>query len=185
WPSGSVAPKEAAAELARGIQGLVIAAEGAGRAPIGVHFDLEAAGAPADYARTLESLREELDGRLELSASFGPAQLTDAEAAKRLAEPLDFLVAFLYGQRPEADEDARAWDLQSVEVAVRGLERLDRPYYLTAVTVGTASWRSRGRVQATSTSLDLSALVRESRLELKRGFSLEGIDRQVYEFRAK
>lgn len=186
WPAGGVDPKEAAAELARGIQGLVIAAEGAGRAPIGVHFDLDASGAPSDYARTLESLREELDGRLELSASFGPPQLADAEAAKRLADPLDFLVAFLYGQRPETDEDARAWDLQSVEVAVRGLERLDRPYYLAAVTVGTASWRKRGGgVEATSTRLDLSALVRESRLELKRGFSLEGIDRQVYEFRAK
>jgi len=185
WPSGGVDAAEAAAELARAIQGLTIAAEGAGRAPIGVHFDLEVAGAPADYAHTLESLREELDGRLDLSASVGPAQLGDAEAAKRLAEPLDFLVAFLYGQRPGSEEDARAWDLQSVETAVRELEKLERPYYLATVTVGTASWRARGRVRETSSSLDLSVLVRENRLELKRGFSLEGIDRQVYEFRAK
>lgn len=186
WAAGGVDAEDAAAELSRAIQGLIITAEGAGRAPIGVHFDLEVSGAPGDYARTLAALRDELDGRLDLSASFGPGQLADPEAAKRLAEPLDFLVAFLYGQRPGEDEDARAWDLQSVEAAVRELERLDRPYYLAAVTVGTASWRARnGAVHATSSSLDLSALVRESRLELKRGFSLEGIDRQVYEFRAK
>jgi hypothetical protein len=186
WASGEVDAEEAAAELARAIQGLVIAAESAGRAPIGIHFDLEVVGAPAAYASTLEALRDELDGRLELSASFGPGQLADPEAARRLAEPLDFVVAFLYGQRPGVSEDARAWDLQSVEAGVRELERLDRPYYLAAVTVGTASWRARGgSVQATSSSLDLSALVRESRLELKRGFSLEGIDRQVYEFRAR
>jgi hypothetical protein len=186
WPAGDVDAGAAGAELARGIRGLVIAAEGAGRAPVGVHFDLDVTGAPESYAKLLEAVREELDGRLDLSVSFGATQLADAEAAKRLAEPLDFLVAFLYGQRPGAVEDARAWDLQTVEGDVRRLEALERPYYLAAVTVGSAGWRDRrGRVNATSSSLDLSVLVRETRFELKRGFSLEGIDRQVYEFRAK
>jgi hypothetical protein len=76
--------------------------------------------------------------------------------------------------------------LQTVEADVHRLEALERPYYLAAVTVGTAVWRDRrGRVNESSSSLDMSALVRETRFELKRGFSLEGIDRQVYEFRAR
>jgi hypothetical protein len=185
WPSAAPDADAAARALAEGIQGLRVEAERAGRLPVGVHFDLADGVAGAGFAATLRELRKALDEQLYLSASVGPADLGRESTAEAL-RPLDFVVAFLYGQRPGEAEDAAAWDLQAVEGRVRTLEALGKPYFLVASTIGGASWRGRdGSPKASSSELDLGALVRDVRLELKRGFSLEGVDRQVYEFRAR
>jgi hypothetical protein len=185
WPSAGIDAAAAATALAAQIDGLRLAAERAGRLPIGVHLDLDVEGGWADYARALKDLRAALDDRLYLSASLSRADLDQPEIADRIA-PLDFVVGFLYGQRPGEKEDTDAWDFQQVEQAANHLDALGRPWYLGAVTLGVATWRGgRGSVRGVSSELDLGGLVRDGRLELKRGFSLEGIDRQVYEFTAR
>jgi len=185
WPGSGVDPDDAAGALAEAIEGLRLGAEREGRLPVGVHFDVDGSHALAGYAAVLARLRGEMDARLYLSATLARADLARKEIAD-LAEALDFLVVFAYGQRPGGPEDPGAWDLLSVEGDVGRLDELGRPYLIGAVTVGTATWRGRsGERRGTSSELDLAALVREPRLELKRGFSLEGIDRQVYEFRAR
>lgn len=185
WPAAGVDAAAAAAALAPQIEGLRLAAEREGRLAVGVHFDVDAAGGWPGYGSVLARLRSELDDRLYLSASLRPADLDRAELGKLIA-PLDFVVAFLYGQRPGEAEQPAAWDLEEVERAAGRLDALGRPFFLGAVTVGTAAWHDRGGgVRAATSALDLGALVREGRLELKRGFSLEGVDRQVYEFRAR
>jgi hypothetical protein len=185
WPAGDLDTKAVAKQLAQALPGLRLTAEQQGRLPIGVHFDLVVSGDLQKYGDTLYELREQMDDRLYLSASVARRDIA-REDLDRFVEPLDFLVGFVYGQRPGEPEDPGAWDLQSVEGSVRRLEKVDRPYYLGAVTVGTATLRDpSGATRETSTQLDLGALVWQPRLELKRGFTLEGIDRQVYEFRAR
>jgi hypothetical protein len=185
WPSTDVDAKAAAAELAQGIQGLRLGAEQQGWLPVGVHFDLAVPGSLERYGDTLYELRDKMDDRLYLSATLPRRDLARG-GLDRFVEPLDFVVSFVYGQRPNEPEDPTAWDLQSVEGTVHSLEKLERAYYLGAVTVGTATLRdAKGATRATSTELDLGTLVWQPRFELKRGFTLEGIDRQVYEFRAR
>lgn len=184
WPNADVDAKAVARELVQGIQGMRLTAEQKGWLPVGIHFDLDVPGSLERYGDTLYELRDQLDDRIYLSATLARRFLS--RDLDRFVEPLDFLVSFVYGQRPDEPEDPTAWDLQSVEGTVHRLEKLDRPYYLGAVTVGTATLRdAKGAARATSTDFDLGALVWQRRLELKRGFTLEGIDRQVYEFRAR
>src|SRR5690606_14120344 len=184
-PPAGLGATAAARQLASAIEGLRLAAEGAGLLPTGVHFDGAADGGLAETTSLMAKLRGELDGRLHLSVGIGRGDLDDPDLPK-LAGEVDFLVAFLYGQRPGEPEDARNWDLQEVEKGVNRLEQLARPYYLVAASAGSASLRDRRDApRGISTALELGSLVRDGRLELKRGFSLEGIDRQVYEFRAK
>ena len=185
WPGADLDAGDTARALVEGIQGLQIEAERAGRLPIGVHFDVELPSALDGFGETMSALRRTLDEQLYLSASLSPAQI-EREGTGDALDALDFVVAFLYGQRPGETEDAAAWDLMEVERRVRRLESFGRPYYLAAVTIGSAAWRARdGATKASTSELDLGALVRDTRLELKRGFSLEGVDRQVYEFRAR
>src|SRR5690606_15660231 len=143
----------------------------AGHLPAGLHFELRGRGGLAALGALLAALRDETDGRLLLSAGIGRSDLDDPELAKLAAEA-DFLVAFLYGQRPGDAEDPRSWDLQEVERGLQRLETLNCPYYVTAVTAGSASLRDRrGSRREVSTSFDIAQLVRDSRFELKRGFS--------------
>ncbi|HSM15049.1 MAG TPA: hypothetical protein VLA66_13360, partial [Thermoanaerobaculia bacterium] len=137
------------------------------------------------FAAVLPELRDLMDPDLYLSVSLSRRDLELEGLSERL-RAVDFTVAFLYGQRPGEKEDSAAWDLLAVERAAGRLEEIGRPYYLAASIVGVASWRGRGgETKVETTELDLASLVREDRLELKRGFTLEGIDRQVYEFRAR
>ncbi len=184
-PSDTVDVAAAAATLAAGIDGLRVEAERAGQLPVGVHFDLATGRSLGAYATLLDGVREKLEERLYLSASLDRAALASPEAIA-LTAPLDFLVAFLYGQRPGELEDPTAWDLQEVERHLPALAALDRKWLLGVTTIGSATLRDRGgRPRGSTSELDLGTLVRNGALELKRGFSLEGVDRQVYEFRAK
>lgn len=186
WTLAEPDTKRTAAALDAGVDRLRLAAEQAGLLPVGVHFDLEVAPAAFEgFGAALGRLRGELEGRLFLSAGVDRRALGEPRLAT-VARGVDFLVCFLYGQRPGETEDPGAWDLQSVEGNVERLERLGRPYLLGAVTIGELTRRGRdGRVLAVSTDGDLRSLVVQPGLELKPGFSLEGIDRQVYEFVAR
>jgi hypothetical protein len=185
WPAAAIDAEAAGRALAAGLEGLRLEAERAGWLPIGLHLDLAPGDALASYGRGLAELRREMDARWYLSATVERRDL-GREGLRRAIEPVDFVVAFVYGQRPGEGEVPAAWDLQAVEQLGPALEALERPYYLGAATLGSASWLdARGQPRAVTAGLGLATLVGQPRLELKRGFTLEGIDRQVYEFRAR
>lgn len=186
WPRAERDAKRMAAALDAEVARLRMAAEHAGLLPVGIHFDLEVAPeAFEELGEVLGRLRDRLEGRLFLSAGVDRRALGDERIAA-IARGVDFLVCFLYGQRPDEEEDPGAWDLQSVEGSVQRLERLGRPYLLGAATLGGMTLRGRdGAVRAATTEGDLRKLVDEARLELKPGFSLAGVDRQVLEFVAR
>jgi len=186
WPEADLEPAPVAERLRAEIDRLRLAAEQAGLLAVGVHLDVvvPAAGFEA-YGATLRKIRSGLEGRLFLSVDI-PRQALGEPGLGQVAQGADFLVCFLYGQRASEEEDPGAWDLQSVEGNVQKLERLARPYLLGAVTVGSVTWRGRdGRPRARGTEAELRALVDDPGFELKPGFSLEGVDRQVFEFVAR
>ena len=186
WTRADRDEKRVAAGLDAEVDRLRMGAEHAGLLPVGIHFDLEVAPeAFEEFGEVLGRLRDHLEGRLFLSSGVDRRALGDERLAA-IARGVDFLVCFLYGQRPGEAEDPGAWDLQSVEGSVQRLERLGRPYLLGAATIGGMTLRGRdGAVKAATTEGDLRKLVDEGRLELKPGFSLEGVDRQVLEFVAR
>jgi hypothetical protein len=158
--------------------------EGRGYVPVGVHFDVEAGGALKAYGEALAELRGAMDRTLLLSATIERQWLSDPHL-RAVAKGVDFLVPFLYGQRPGEREDPAAWDLQKLPAALRTLEALDRDYLVGAYTLGFAQQLdARGNQRGTLTTVSLRRLVRDPSLVLQHGFSLEGVDRQVYGFKA-
>lgn len=185
WRPGESRADQVAERLAVAIKSLRIDAEQAGMLPVGVHFRVAPRDQGEHFARALGELRRALGSQLYVSAEIDRAWLGTPLAASVAAE-VDFVVCFLYGQRPEEAEDPRAWDLAEVEANHRRLAELERPYLIGAVVLGTATWRSRdGTAKGTSTELSLGRLLAARGLELQPGFSLQGIDRQVWEFAAK
>lgn len=184
WPTGELDTKAVAAELGRAVRRLEQESEEKGIVALGVHFDVDATGALASYGAVLAALRGGFDRTHFLSASFDRRWLADP-AAQAVADGVDFLVAFLYGQRPGAPDDAAAWDLQAVEANFEPLEKLGRKYLLGVVTVGAATQLdASGAPVSYTTGLSLAPLVRDPLLELEHGFTLKAIDRQVYTFKA-
>ena len=184
-PPGEVEAGAAAAALARQVGALRLDAESWGLVPVGVHFDVAAQGRLAAWAQVLDGLRDELGGDLFVSASLERSWLEDPDAG-RLADAVDFLVAFLYGQRPGEPEDPAAWDLIGLEAAATRLEELGCRFYVGAVSLGSADHLSRGGgLAATTTRGELSAFARHPGLRLRTGFSLQGGERRVYTFAAE
>lgn len=183
WPSRELEPKRVAAALGEQLDSLRVGVERGGILPVGIHLDL--AAEPAGFrslAEVANRLRRRFEGRWLVSLAIDRRALGE-ERARELARGADFLVCFLYGQRPGEPEDPGAWDLQSVEANVGRLERLGRPYLLGAAMTGQATWRaSGGAARAVTSELDLRRLVDDRRLELRPGFTLEGVDRQTFEF---
>jgi hypothetical protein len=185
WSDAELDAGDAARQLTEELDRIRIAAESRGLLPVGFHLDLATPANLAGYAKVLSKVRSKLGRGLFLSATLERGRLKD-EGARDVADALDFLVAFLYGQRPGEAEDPSAWDMESVEGNVRALEGLGRPYMIGVITLGGAVHRARdGRNLAVTTRLDLGSLVANPRFELKPGFSLEGVDRQIFEFVAK
>ncbi len=185
WSAGEVDPEATAERLAGEIATLEAQAERTGLLVVGIHFDLRLPRRLEDYARALEKLRRRLDGRLLISIDLDRRGL-DRQGIGELAKAADFVVCFLYGQRPAEVEDPQAWDLRSVEANVRKLESLGAEYLLGAAVVGAAQWLGpAGRIKESSSAPSLRSLVDNRSLELVPGFSLQGIDRQVFEFTAR
>ncbi len=185
WRPGDRRAEQVAERLAVAIKSLRIEAEQAGMLPVGVHLRIAPRDQGEHFAQTLGKLRRALGSQLFLSAEIDRAWLGTPLAASVAAE-VDFVVGFLYGQRPGEAEDPKAWDLAAVEANHRRLAELERPYLIGAVVLGTATWRTReGAARGTSTELSLGQLLAARGLELQTGFSLQGIDRQVWEFAAK
>lgn len=185
WQPGDRPPEQIATALLSDLSSLRIEAEQKGLLVVGYHFAVEPGENADSMGKSLGRLRAMLGNNLFLSASLGRKALEDP-GAQAIANGVDFVVSLLYGQRPGESEDPTAWDLEAVEANFRRLEALHRPYFTGAVTLGTASLRSRdGKTRAFSTALALGALVDNRKLELKPGFSLQGIDRQVWEFVAR
>ena len=185
WSTVELQPEAAAERLASEIATLEAQAERAGLLVVGIHFDLALPTDLEPYARTLQLLRRRLDGRLLVSIDLERRALDRPEVAE-LATSADFVVCFLYGQRGGESEDPKAWDLREVETNVRKLEAMGVDYLLGVAVVGAAQWTGpAGRVQATSSAISLRSLVDDRSLELVPGFSLQGIDRQLFEFKAR
>jgi hypothetical protein len=185
WPAAELHPRATAKALAEGLTTLAAAAQARGLEPLGFHFDVDAGGSLDSYASTLSALQSELAGPLFLSATVPRGWLGDP-GLDRLAGAVDFLVAFVYGQRPGELEEPTAWDLLQVEADLKRLAELGRDYLVAVVTVGRAvHLGGRGQVLAETTRLPLRDLVRRPELELASGFTLQGIDRLVYTFQAK
>lgn len=185
WASGEVDPEAVAEKLAAEISTLAAQAERAGLLVVGVHFDLPLPHDLEPYGRALERLRRRLEGRLLVSIDVARTGL-DRQGLAELARGVDFVVCFLYGQRPGEPEAPDAWDLQAVERNVRRLERLEARYLLGAAVVGNVQRIGpKGRVLEVTSAPSLRALVARPELDLVPGFSLEGVDRQVFELVAR
>ncbi len=185
WLPGDRPPEQMATALLSELSSLRIEAEQNGRLVTGFHFAVEPGENAESLGKTLGRLRTTLGNNIFLSASLGRKEL-EGPGAQAIADGVDYVVSLLYGQRPGEAEDATAWDLEAVEANFRRLEALGRPYFTGAVTMGTARWRGRdGKAKGFSTMLSLGELIAARNLELRPGFSLLGIDRQVWEFVAR
>jgi len=185
WTTDGIDPDEVAAKLAAEVATLEAQAERAGLLVVGIHFDLPLPRDLEEYRRALTALRRRLDGRLLVSIDL-PREGLGREHLAELARAVDYSVCFLYGQRPGEAEDPDAWDLQSVERSVRRLEGLDARYLLGAALVGSVERLGPGgSAKGATSSLSLRELVAQPALELVPGFSLEGVDRQVFELAAR
>ncbi|HEV8239451.1 MAG TPA: hypothetical protein VGS57_08800 [Thermoanaerobaculia bacterium] len=182
WPLGPVDAKVAARTIATALEAAARTAEEAQLGVAGWHLDLT--GVPGkDGAALARALREEIEPSLLLSATL-PRDAVAAEGIDELTSATDFVVSFLYGVREgEADEDA-AWDFQRVEAAAKKLETLEEPFLVGVVVRGSATLLRAGAEAGELPGVSLADLAWNRRLRVRHGFSLEGIDRQVYAFSA-
>ncbi len=182
WPQDELDAAEAAESLAAELEKVAGPGRQANLEALGFHFDVGARRSLASYGATLEALRAKLDPPAFVSATVERSWLAEP-GLPELARSVDFVVPFLYGQRPGEPEDAAAWDLRRVEANLRRMEELGGKYLMGVVTLARAV--EIGGRGAETTRFSLPALVRNPALELAMGFSLEGIDRSLYQFKAR
>lgn len=180
WPPGELPDTGAAARtLAGGLDAIRRILGESGWSVSGWHLDL--AGPPS--VELLRELRDALDERLLLSIGLDRDGLAGETVEDLLAET-DFVACFLYGVREgEPDRDA-AWDFRQVERSARTLDALGEPFLVGVVVQGTATHLDGGKVVADLAGVGLADLAWNPGLRLRHGFSLAGVDRQVYEFAA-
>lgn len=183
WPAGAVDAAAAARSLAAPLEPIRRRAEASGVVVSGWHFDFEGPLAEAQ-GEVVEALRDELPAELLLAVTVSRQALA-REAVREALEPADLAVAFLYGTREGEADAPEAWDLQHVQAGVRRLEALGEPYLVGAVTRGVAVQLRGGRPVAELAGASLAELAWNRSLRLQHGFSLAGLDRQVYEFAAQ
>ncbi|MEM6457551.1 MAG: hypothetical protein AAF772_20860 [Acidobacteriota bacterium] len=171
--------------LAEQTQQLRFDAESRGLIPIGVHLDLIDVADRVAYGAFLARVRKAMDRTLFLSVSMGRGWTEDPDLAE-LTTSVDFVVPFLHGQRIQEPEVKDAWDFVELRRRVERLEAVGARYLVGVITIGTATHITRGgQVRARTTGLSLRDLLWDRRLKLKTGFSLEGVNRQVYTVEAE
>lgn len=152
---------------------------------VGLHLDFTTVESFEAYGLLLQEVRKKLGPKLYLSVTVQRAWLGN-EQLKLALEKVDFFVPFLFGQRIDEKEDAGAWDLATIERALRSADAVGRPYVLGIVDLGTATWSNgSGTVKERVTKISMKDLVRNPSLQLRPGFSLEGTNRRVYTFEAQ
>ena len=182
WPMGAADAKAGAHALATVLGGVVRQAEDVGLGVAGWHLDLQ--GVPGtDGAALAGALRDELDPSLLLSATL-PRDAFAADGIEELTAATDFVVSFLYGIREGDPDDPAAWDFQQVQAAAKKLAALEEPFLVGVVVRGAVTLLRGGAEAGEIAGASLAELAWNRRLRLRHGFSLEGVDRQVYAFSA-
>lgn len=170
-----------AKDVAEAAQEMRFDVEGGGSIPVGLHFDFARAESLSSLTEFLRVLRSELDRSLLLSLSIQRSWL-QREGLVDLAQSADFIVPFLYGQRVKERETSKAWDFIALERHLQAIEALDVPYMLGVVSLGNAAHlRGNGAVKARVTSTSVQEILRNRDLKLRPSFSLDGVNRRVYE----
>lgn len=168
--------------VADGVRQLRFDVEGRGALAVGVHIDPLSVGSFEELAAFLAGLNDALDPDLYLSLSLRRDDLDGELLPKALAE-VDFVVPFLYGQLPSEAEASDAWDFQRLSERLSALEQHDVPYLVGVIGLGTATHVAKGgRVKGRSTHYSLRTFLWNRKLKLQTGFSLEGVDRRIFEF---
>lgn len=187
WPAALDA-ESAAPALAGELRSLRRGAEDAGLVVAGYHLDLElprGGEALERSAATLRRTRRELGERLFLSVSLDPRTL-DGAGVDKLVSAVDFVVPFLYGQRPDGGPGPgprQAWTLHTVDQGVERLRELEAPFLLGIGTVGQLHRLGVDGQPVDSTShASLSSLLYHRALGPGRSAVLEVQDRQTYNF---
>lgn len=160
--------------------------EGAGLLPRGLHFDLQSRQTQLSaYAELLDEASDRGANGLHVSVTV-PRQWVGADGLPRLAKVADSLLVLAYGQRPGELDDPAAWDLTEVRRLLRRVEELGRPYLVGVATLGRVARLDRrgGPLGSTAVVGSLRDLLVSPRLVLARGFSLQGVDRQLWELEA-
>lgn len=182
WPMGAGDAKAGAHTLATALGAVARQGEEAGLGVAGWHLDLQ--GVPGkDGAALAGALRDELEPSLLLSATL-PRDAFAADGIEELTAATDFVVSFLYGVREGDRDDPAAWDFQQVQAAAKKLAELEEPFLVGVVVRGAATLVRGGAEVGEIPGASLGDLAWNRRLRLRHGFSLEGIDRQVYAFSA-
>lgn len=178
-------PVGLAAAVAAEIRQLRFEAEALGLVPIGLHFDLIEIADLSGYATFLEEVAKDGDRSLFISCSV-PRSWMARSGLEGVVHAADAVVAFLYGQRADEPEDAKAWDFVQVERDLERLEAMGEPYFLGLTTLGVARRLSRdGETTAATLEASLRDFLWDRRFKLKLGFSLEGVNRMVYSVEAE
>jgi hypothetical protein len=160
--------------------------EGNGWLPKGLHFDFAVRRAELEaYAKLVDRLREAVGEGLYVSVTV-PRDWVDAPGLSALADAADGLLVMAYGQRPHELDEPAAWDLTEVRRLLRKVDELGRPYLVGVATLGRVARTDRrgGPLGSTAAVSSLREVLSHPRLSLGRGFSLQGVDRQLYELSA-
>ncbi len=182
WPVSRVDADAAAQALTTALGAVARRAEESNLGVAGWHLDLQ--GVPGkDGAELAAALREELEPTLLLSATL-PRDALAAEGVEDLTGATDFVVSFLYGVREGEPDDPSAWDFQKVKAGAEQLEKLEEPFLVGVVVRGVATLVRSGAPVEEIAGASLGELAWNRQLRVRHGFSLEGVDRQVYAFTA-
>lgn len=175
--------------LVQAVRELRLEAEAAGLFPLGYHLDLPAGASPS----LLRHLRDAAGPDLLVSTELDRERLgrpdgssRDLSRARELAAASDFVVVFLYGQRPGERDDPAAWDPQRMEENLAALESLETDYLVGLVVLGTVHRLSAaGDPRESRTRADLKTLAREPALRLSIADPFAGVGRAVHSFQAQ
>ncbi|MCB1033206.1 MAG: hypothetical protein KDD47_05165 [Acidobacteria bacterium] len=184
-------PETAGEAFAQELKRVELEARSRGLLPTGFHLELPAGERPdlASLGEALARTRSSLNPEVLLSLGLAAPWLED-ESLPAVAAAVDFLVGWVYGERPEelersGFEDER-WKLSQVDLALTRLEALDTPYLVGVVTLGTALRRGGdGRVRELTHQGELESLALSRTFRLGGEFVLSGADCRLYDFEAQ